>query len=160
MAQLLLAIGASAGTVSTIGSIATIASPVLGVMSALSSMSAAKQQKAEHQREATERRVMAGVEAEQARKKARFMQSRDRASMAEAGAMSGTGLDVLDQNAVAQELDALNVEFRGEQAARGADFRASQSKSSVLNVFSAAVGGFTQMDPLNLTPKGQFVGVS
>ena len=156
-APLMLAMGASAGTMAGIGSLATLASPILGVMGAISNVSAAKKQKAVYKREATEQRVMASAQAEQARRQARLSQSRDRAAMAESGALSGTSFGVLDQNSVAQELDALNIEFRGEQAGKSADFKASQTKSGVLDVFTSAVDGFTQMDPLNLKSSGQFM---
>ena len=150
--------GVSAGTASTIGTIATVASPVLGVMGALANAQAKQEQKREYEREAAETRIMASVEAERMRRQARQTQSRARTSMAEGGALSGTSFGVLDQNAVAQELDALTVEFQGEQRAKGAEFKASQVKSGFLDVFSSAVSGFSQMDPLNLTPGGQFVG--
>lgn len=153
MAQLLLALGASTGAVSTVSTIASIAAPVLSVVGAISQVKAAKEQAAEHEREAAEHRIMAGVEAERARRRDRQIQSASRVSMLEGGALSGTAQGVLDQNAVAQELDALTVEFQGEQKARGAEFRAAQAKrgASPLSIFSAAVKGFSAMDPLNVS---------
>lgn len=157
MAELLLTLGASAAVAGTIASVASIATPVLGVMGALAGVQERKEQRAEHEREAKESRIMASAEAAKMRREARQRQSRSRAMMAEGGALSGTSLGVLDQNAIAMELDALNVEFQGEQQAKSAEFRAGQSKANYLDVFSSAVGGFTQMDPLNLTPGGKFV---
>lgn len=151
MATLLLAMGAGAGTAATIGSIATIAAPVLGVMSAISENRAAKEQASEFERQATEERVAANINAEKSRRDARQRQSASRTAMAEGGVLSGTSFGVLDQNAVAQELDALTIEFQGEQRGQSAEFQAAQARKSAspLNVFSAAVEGFSSMDPLN-----------
>lgn len=146
--------GMSAGTASTIGAISTVAGAVLPVMGAIADVQAGQAQAAEHTRAAAETRIGAGVDAERMRKHSRLLQSRDYVSTAEAGALSGTGLGVLDQNAVAQELDALMVEYRGEQGAKGSEFQASQPRAGYLDVFSSAVGGFTRMDPLNLAPGG------
>jgi len=136
----------------TIGTIATIAGPVLGVMSAITANAAARQQGRELDRQGREERVVAGIEAEQLRRKARQQQSASRTAMAEGGALSGTSLGVLDQNAVAQEMDALMVEYRGEQRGQSADFQAAQARKSAspLNIFTAAVDGFNNMDPLNI----------
>jgi hypothetical protein len=156
MAELLVTLGASSGFVSTIGKVASIAGPVLSVASAIQGNQAAKQQAAEFSRQAREERVSASIAAERRRRAARIQQSRDRVSIAEGGALSGTSIGLLDQNAVAQELDALTVEYQGEQAGRGADFRAQQARRSAspLNIFSAAVQGFNQVDPLNFAPYG------
>lgn len=150
--SILMMIGMSAGTAATVGTVATIAGPVLGVMSAISEVSAAKEQSAEFKRQATEERLMANVNAESMRRAARQQQSRDRTAMVEGGVMSGTSIGVLEQNAVAQELDALTVQFTGEQRATGAEFQAAQARkeASPLKIFSAAVSGFSSMDPLNI----------
>lgn len=155
LSPLLAKIGAG-GLFTTLGQIATIASPVLGVASAIQGNKAAKEQAAEYSREARETRVNASIAAERQRRAARVAQSRDRTALAEGGALSGTALGVLDQNAVAQELDALTVAYQGEQQARGADFRAKQARKSAspLNIFTAAVQGFNQIDPLNFAAYG------
>lgn len=152
MAELFLALGASAGTVSTVSTITSIAQPVLGVMSAVSGISEAKAQEAEFERQSKEERLMASIEAERVRREGRQRQSAERVAMLEGGALSGTAEGVLEQNAVAQELDALTVEFRGEQRARAAEFQAEQAgrAASPLNVFGAAIEGFTDFDPLNV----------
>lgn len=152
MAELLLAAGMSAGTVSTISTVASVAAPVLGVVGAISANQEAKAQAAEFERAADESRLMASIEAERQRKQARQRQSAERAAFLEGGAFSGTAMGVLEQNAVAQELDALTVEFQGEQQARGQEFSAAQARQSAspLNVFSAAVSGFNDFDPLNV----------
>lgn len=157
MAEVLLTLGAGGGAVGTLAQLSTVASPVLGVMSAVSGLQEGARQSAEYERQAQESRIMAGIEAERLRRVARQEQSRARAAMAEGGVLSGTSLDLLDSNAVARELDALTVEFRGQQEARGAEFQAQQSRGNVLDVFSSAVRGFSQVDPLNLQPKGRFI---
>ena len=161
MAGLMLLAGASAGPAATIGSIATIAGPVLGMVGTAMSISQANEQKnqqaAEYDRAAIESRVAANIEAERFRRKARVTQSSDRARMAEGGALSGTGLSLLAQNETMMELDALMLEYQGEQAGKSQDFAAQQqrsSKSGYLPVFTAGIKGFTQMDPLNLSPYG------
>lgn len=152
MATLVPLLGLGAGATAGLATAATIAGPVLGVMGAVSQIGEARAQEAEFKREAVETRVAANVNAEKMRREARQKQSRDRTAMAEGGALAGTGEGVLDQNAVAQELDALTVEFQGEQRAKGSEFQAQQARKqgSVLNVFSSAVEGFNQMDPLNI----------
>ena len=150
--SMLAMLGASSGTVSTIATVVEVAKPILGIMSAVSAAGEAKAQSQEFERQASEERIMAGIEAERTRRAARQKQSAERVAMLEGGALSGTAEGVLEQNAVAQELDALTVEFRGEQRAKSAEFEAAQAKrgASPLNIFSAAVEGFSDMDPLNL----------
>lgn len=156
MAAILPLLGVGAKATALFSTLSTIAGPVLGIASAIKANQEAKAQSAEFTRQAREERVTAGIQAARMRRAARAKQSADRVSMAEGGALSGTGLGVLDQNAVAQELDALTVQYQGEQAGRAADFRAKQAKAGfgALNIFSAAVKGFNDMDPLNLAPNG------
>ena len=151
-ATLAMMFGASSGVTSTIATITSVAQPVLGVMGAISGIQEAKAQEAEFERQSKEERLMASIEAERMRREGRQKQSAERVAMLESGAMSGTAEGVLEQNAVAQELDALTVEFRGEQRARAAEFQAEQAGrgASPLNIFSAAVEGFSDFDPLNV----------
>ena len=153
--------GMSAGTAATIGSIATIAGPVLGMVGTGMQISQENkrldQQAAEHDRAAMEQRVSSNIEAERFRRRSRVSQSADRARMAEGGVASGTGLDLLSQNETMMELDALMLEYQGEQAATGQEFAAGQSRSSkggYLPVLTSGIKGFTNMDPLNLSPSG------
>lgn len=150
MATLLLAGGLGGGLLSTISTVAAIAGPVLAIAGAAQGRQEAQAQSAEFGRQATEERLMASVESERMRRAARQRQSIERTSMIEGGALSGTAVGVLDQNAVAQELDALTVEFQGEQRGRAADFQASQQPTGALPIFTAAIKGFNQFDPLNL----------
>ncbi len=148
--------GAAAGTLGTLGQIATIAGPIVGVASAVAQNKEARAQGAEHTREAREARVHASVEAARQRRESRIRQSADRTAYMESGAYSGTASDVLMSNAAAFELDALTTEYQGEQAGRSADFAAQQARRSAspLRVFSAAIRGVSQIDPLNLAPYG------
>jgi len=150
--ELLLAVGVGAKTAATVATVASVAGAVLPAAAAIQEGKEAKQQEAEFSRQATEQRLFASIEAERTRKAGRQRQSAQRAAFIEGGAFSGTAAGVLEQNAVAQELDALTVEFQGEQQARGSEFQAAQAgrAASPLNVFGAAVEGFTQFDPLNV----------
>lgn len=156
MAALLPALGITGKAASIIGAVASAAPVVLGVTSAIQGNRAAKEQAAEYTREAREQRITSSIAAERRRREARLAQSAARTSLAEGGALSGTSLGVLDQNAVAQELDALTVQYQGEQAGRGSEFRAAQARKSAspLNIFTAAITGFNQIDPLNFKPNG------
>ncbi len=152
MAQILPLIGMSGGAVSTLSTIASIAAPVLGIAGAVQGNREAKAQEAEFARQSKEERLMASIGAERERRANRQRASAQRTGMIEGGAYSGTAEGVLEQNAVAQELDALTVEYGGEQRGRSAEFQAQQAgrSASPLNVFSAAITGFNQMDPLNI----------
>ena len=152
MAQLALALGASGGMMSTLSTVATVAGPVLGVVSAIQGISAANEQAAEFERQGKEQRLMASIEAEAMRRQARAKASAERTAYLEGGAFSGTAPGVLTQNATMRELDALTVEFRGEQQQRASQFQAKQAKrsASILDVFSGAIEGFSGMDPLNI----------
>ncbi|MGL4310285.1 MAG: hypothetical protein ACRCSU_07335 [Paracoccaceae bacterium] len=154
MAELVAVLGLGAKATGILSSIATIAGPVLGVAGAVQGVAEGGKQAAEYSRQAREERVMAGIQAARMRRAARQKQSADRTAMAEGGALSGSAFGVLEQNALAQELDALTVTFQGEQAARGLEFQAKQSRVSPLTIFSSAVEGFSSMDPLNLAPNG------
>lgn len=154
--SLLALFGGSAsagGAVSTISTVASVAGAVLPVVGAIQQNRAAREQEAEFERQSREERLFASIQAEKDRRAARQRQSAERAAFIEGGAFSGTAMGVLEQNAVAQELDALTVEFQGEQQARGSEFRARQAgrSASPLNVFSAAIEGFNQFDPLNIS---------
>ena len=152
MAQLIPLLGIGAGAAGTLSTIATVAGPVMGIMGALAGAGEARAQANEFERQGTEERLVANINAEKTRRAARQEQSKSRAAMAESGALSGTAQGVLDQNAVAQELDALTVEFQGEQRGKAADFSATEARKrgSFLNVISAGVEGFSSMDPLNI----------
>jgi hypothetical protein len=158
MAELLVALGASASTVATVSTITSIAGPVLGIASAVSQVRQGNEQgraqQAEFNRQAREERVTSGIRAARERREARVRQSRDRLVMLEGGSYSGTAFDLLRQNRTATEMDIQTGMFEGEQRARSAEAqgRAAReaSRKSPLRIFSAAIDGFSQMDPLNI----------
>lgn len=150
MAQLLLGLGAGSGAMAGLSTIATIASPILGIMSAVAQVQEGKAQEQEYLRQAREERVTASIHAARERRKSRIQQSRDRLTMLEGGALSGTAFDMLRQNATADEMDARTVMFEGENRAKSAEARARASRVSPLRIFSAAIDGFSRMDPLNI----------
>jgi len=138
------------GAMAGLSSVATIAAPIIGIAGGISRFAEGNAQAAEYERQGKEERIMAGIQAAQLRREARQRQSRDRVAMIEGGSFTGTGEGVLFQNAVAQEMDALAVEFQGEQRGRAADFQARQSRGNILDVFTSAINGFNQVDPLNI----------
>lgn len=152
----LTAIGMSAGTAGTIGSVASVLGPVLSVASALSEMSAAQAQAKEHERAGIESQVSANRQAQLERRRARQRMSAERAGQIEGGVYSGTALDLELQNYLAAEEDAMMIEYGGLQAGKSAAFRAAQARRSAtpLKVFTAAIDGFSQFDPLNLAATG------
>ena len=155
MAQLmgLMGMGGAAGA---LGGGASVLGPVLKVFGAISEVQAANEQAAEHKREATEARVAGHQEAANMRRQHRQRTARDRAAQIEGGAYSGTALSLESQNVAGLEYEALLREYEGEQAGKAADSRATQAKraASPLKIFTAAVKGFTNFDPLNLAPGG------
>lgn len=141
---------------STVGTIATIASPVMGMAAAAEQNKADRRQAAELERQGIESEVAANVEAAMYRKSSRHRQARDKASQIEAGVYSGTAYGVEEQNMLVDEREALMIEYQGEQQRKGAQFNAAEYRASAspLRVLSAAVSGFSSMDPLNLAYGG------
>jgi hypothetical protein len=150
MAQLLAVFGAGSGAMAGLSTISTIAGPVLGVMSAVARVAEGNRQAEEYNRQAREERVTASIQAARQRRDARVRQSRDRTLMLEGGALSGTAADVLRQNKVADEMDAMTTIYSGEQRGRSSEARGRASRVSPLTIFSAAIEGFNQIDPLNI----------
>lgn len=152
----LMALGMSAGTAGGIGAAASILTPILSIAGAAAEMSAANAQAAEYEREAKEARVAGHYEASAERRRTRQSMAAERGAMIEGGAYSGTSLGLEAQNVAASELDALLLEYRGTQHGRSAEFSAAQARRSAspLKLFTAAVSGFSNFDPLNLAPGG------
>jgi len=95
--------------------------------------------------------------------------ARQEAGAAQAGAFTGTTLDLLDQNPVALESDALTVEFNERATANalamgGANLRAEASnikRGGTLGAIGAGLQGLSSMsfDALNTSgPVGPKVG--
>lgn len=152
---------ANAATISTIGTVAAVGSGVLGAATAYTGArneaAIMKGQAAQNEQAAKDRRVASSIEAERLRRQNRIAMSRGRAGMAEAGALSGTSLDLLDQNSVALELDALTVQYGGDREAQslqtsGGFMRSEANRVRGTGVPAAAgslLSGLSRIDPLN-----------
>ena len=152
----------NAATISTVASVASAGVGAVGAIAGAQSQSAQIEANAKQMEQAaSDRRVASSVEAEKLRRKQRVALSRDGAMMAEAGAMSGTSLDLLDQNRVSAELDALTVQYNGETAASGLDRQAELDRAEASGVrtggYLTAAGrvgtGIGSIDPLNFSSK-------
>lgn len=152
----LTALGMSAGAAGTVGTVATVLGPVLSIAGAMAEVSAARAQAEEHEREGIESQVAANYQAQLARRHHRQRMASERAGQIEGGVYSGTSLDLELQNYLAAEQDAMMIEYGGVQAGKSAAFRAQQARRSAtpLTVFTAAIDGFRQFDPLNLAAGG------
>jgi len=74
-------------------------------------------------------REAAGRREEQQRRKARQVLGEQRAALAQSGiGMMGSALDIEEQSATAAELDALNIRYEGEMAAKGLLYDAEAEK--------------------------------
>ena len=169
IAVVLTAAGVAAKTASTIGTVVSTVATVASVGSAIATpIIAGKRQEriekanaASLQADANRREVAASVQAERERRRSRQMIANQEASLTEAGAASGTSLDLVDQNSVALELDALTVEFSGQQGADSLRDQAAQrsfvgqmaGSSGILSGIGAGVSSadrlVTSFDPLN-----------
>lgn len=156
MAELMLAMGASAGTATAFGGAAAVLGPVLQVAGALSEMGAAREQAAEHERAGKEAEVSANIQADLQRRRWRQRMAAERGSQIEGGVYSGTAIDLEAQNFLAAEQDALMIEYQGSQSRQSSEFRAAQARrdASPLKIFSTAVSAFSDFDPLNLAEGG------
>lgn len=152
----LLAMGAGGGAVGTIGTIATTLGPILQIAGAVSEIGAARAQAEEHEREGIESQVSANRQAQLERRRNRQRRASERARQIEGGVYSGTALDLELQNYLTAEQDAAMIEYSGTQAGRSSQFRAQQARKSAspLKIFTAAIDGYRQFDPLNLAPGG------
>lgn len=153
-------VGANAGTISTVAGIGSTAIGTYGAIKGASDQAAVmKANAAQMEATARDRRIASSIEAERLRRKQRVMLSRDRAGMAQAGALSGTSLDLLDANTVAAELDALTVAYNGASSARGLEGQARLDRaeagavkgSGYVSGLGKLAGGLSlaNFDPLN-----------
>lgn len=168
MAETLIALGVGASTASTIASVGQVLSVVGTVAGAASTVAGgiaeSRQQKAQAsviEQQGRNEAIQRGIEAENMRRQNRVRQAAARASLAEGGSLSGTAFGFLDQNAVAQEVDALTVEYQGRlakgtAAAQGQLLR-NQAKNTRIGSFVGAgaqlLGGagraFADINPLD-----------
>ncbi len=122
----------------------------------MSEISSAQAQAEEHERAGIESQVSANKQAQLERRRYRQRLAAERAGQIESGVYSGTALDLELQNYLAAEEDAMMIEYSGSQAAKSSAFRAAQARRSAtpLKLFTAAIDGFRQFDPLNLAADG------
>lgn len=158
MAALIGFVAANAATISTVASIASAGIGAVGAISGARQQSALiEANAAQMEQTAKDKRVAASVEAERLRRKQRVMLSGDMAKTAQAGALSGTSLDLMDQNSVSAELDALTVQYNGEQGASDLQRQAALDRaeasgvknSGYLTAAGRTMSGLASIDPLN-----------
>lgn len=115
-------------TLATIGSLAGTAFSVVGALSQASAQSAAAKTNAEVARQnAIAATDQAAAEEARQRRIARQVQGAGRAAIGASGvSLEGSPLDILEQNAINEELDALNIRYRGQLASRGYGVEANQ----------------------------------
>lgn len=115
-------------TIATIGSLAGTAFSVVGALNKASAESSAAKTNAEVSRQnAVAASEQAAAEEARQRRIARQVQGAGRAAVGASGvSLEGSPLDILEQNAINEELDALNIRYRGQLAARSANIEADQ----------------------------------
>lgn len=167
MAVTLAAVGAwvaaNAGTISAVVSVASAAATAAGsVMQGRQQNKIARANAAAKDQEARDRALQGSIAAERERRRNRAILASQEASAAESGAFSGSTLDLLDNNSVALEMDALTVEFNGQvgagQSSRQASIlrvegSAAQSGGLLTGIgqgIGAAGQAFSRFDPLNV----------
>jgi ribosomal protein L9 len=153
IAPLVAAGAAAAGGASTIGLIGTAVGAVGSIVSGYQQMQSQKAQAAQmannaqvQAANARNARLAAGVEEDRQRRANRINQGREAAVAAESGALlSGTALDVAEQNAEEDELDALLIRYQGELRATGfmnqANTQRANSRIMRSNASQSMVGG-------------------
>lgn len=177
MAPLLVAAGMSASMAASVASVASVVATVasVGTAVAVPVIQGKQQQKMDEanaqrlRQEGRQRELEGSIAAERQRRQNRAMIARQAAGQAEAGALSGSSLDLLDANTVALEMDALTVAYQGELQGRSLndragllDFQGRQAGQAGLaagagGLLSSAGRGLANFDPLNTpaaTPAG------
>lgn len=162
MAPLLVAAGMSAAMASTVSSVVTAVTAIASVaMAVVTPMQQAKNKKVVAEanarfadQNAKDVEVRSGVQAARRRRMNRTLMAEQEASAGEAGVFGGTSLDLLNQNSVAMELDALNLEFAGDVEATsarnvGAGHRATGANAMAGGRTAAVGAGIAGIDPLN-----------
>lgn len=166
---LLTAVGVGAKTAATISSVFSAVSTAAGLAGSIAApMIQARNQSAVMQananladKEARDREVQSSIAAERQRRRNRAVMAEQEAGAAESGVLSGTSLDLLDQNSVALELDALTTEYNGTVEANNLRDRAAYTRSNAgmvksagtLNAVGAGIAGagaaYDRIDGLN-----------
>lgn len=138
-----------ADPVSIISAVATIGSAVMGVVAPIiqsrNEAAIMKGNAALMMQQAKDREVQSSIAAERERRRNRRLMAEQEAGAAESGALSGSSLDLLDQNSVAMELDALTVEYNGMVDATSMRNRAGMMRAEASNIkrggIIGAIGG-------------------
>lgn len=138
----ILGTGISAGTALSAGS---------AILSGVAASQQAKAQADLMQESATQNLRAAAIEAAKTRRKNRQMAARERAGAVESGTFSGTTLDILDENAVTREMDALTLEYNGRtrNAAAQAEAGSMRSQSPLYLAGGLMTGAGRLIDPFN-----------
>lgn len=148
MAPALVAIGVGAAYAEAIAAVATVVTTAVSVAGTIASSQAqAKTQKrnaALMDKQARDRAIAGQMAAEKRRRTNRLMIAEQTAGMAESGMLSGTSLDLLDQNSVALEMDALTVAYNAEIGAShdraAANNLRADAKATMAGGYMSAVG--------------------
>jgi len=168
IAPIAAAATAAAGGASTIGligaGISAVGSIVSGYQQYQAGKSQAKYMEAQSRlnyANARNARQAAGVEEDRQRRLNRIRAGKTAAASAQSGALlSGTALDVAQQNAEENEMDALLIRYNGELRARGFLNQASTDRynaaTSRSNASQALTGGFIGAGTSLLTGAARF----
>lgn len=137
-------LGMSAGTASTIGTVLSAVSTVAGVVGQIQQSRAAESSARYNAALAEQNRRIALQQAKaDERTQRRSALRRAGSARAAAGAsgltLEGSALDILEDNAVEEELSALNIRYQGQLRARGFGTEASLERSRAANA-SSGVG--------------------
>jgi hypothetical protein len=119
-------VGANAGAIAAVGS----AVSAVGMVQQGRAQSAAAEANAQAmETQAAQERLAAGAREESFRRETRQFLGTQRAALAQAGVgLSGSAYDVARTSAVNAEMDALNIRYEGELAARGLQGQAAMSR--------------------------------
>lgn len=138
--------GLEVGTYAMISAGAAIAGTAMSAVSAIQqgkqAQASAKFKAEMAQRNATIARQQAAAEEEKQRRLGYMRQGAARAAYGASGvALEGSPLDILEQSAAQEELDALNIRYRGEIGAQSAEGQAALSRMRGDQALSAGYMG-------------------
>ncbi|MEL6278482.1 MAG: hypothetical protein AAFR28_06305 [Pseudomonadota bacterium] len=157
----------SAGTIGTVlSAIATIGGVVSSVAGARNQAGVLEAQAASADAQASSVEAAGGREAALMRRRARLQQSKEQATFAQSGSLSGSAFGVLDQNAVYDELDALTTVYNASQSAQDLRHGASVTRAeagqvrtggylSAAGKLASGVGGYIGKSPLSLNTRSR-----
>lgn len=156
--------GASSGVISTLQTVGTVLSAastgaqlIGGLRQADQSERIAQWNAANLHERAREEELSGAVDAARLRRRNRAENARQFAAFSATGGATGTAYDVLDASAVNRELDALTLQFNGQQRGRSLDAQAgaalyqgqAQATAARAGAYGGAFGSVMSLDPLN-----------